>query len=221
MKKALIFDSSSIITLAMNNLLSVLPKLKEGFDGSFFITPQVKEEVIDRPLTIRRFELEALMVLDMIKKGVLEVMNPPSLAKETERVRILANSMFAANREKIKILHSGESSCFALASLLKDHDSLLVVDERTSRMLVENPENLRKLFESKLHTSVIMNKVNMGYFKNANVIRSSELCLVSYKKGLIELPAPSKQAVEALLYASKFKGCSISNEEISEAMKLF
>lgn len=47
--KALIFDSSSIITLALNDLLYILEPLKAKFKGEFYITEDVKREVIDRP----------------------------------------------------------------------------------------------------------------------------------------------------------------------------
>ena len=218
-KKALIFDSSSIITLAMNGLLPILPKLKESFHGKFFITPNVRQETVDNPLNIRRFELEALNILDLIEKGVLEVINPKGLDSETEKIKALVNSSFTAHGEKMKIMHSGECSCLALASLLKDYKSLLVIDERTARMLLENPENLRKLFESKLHTEVTMTLKNN--FKNMSIVRSSELALVAFKKGLIKLPSSKQGVTEALLYASKYNGCSISQDEIQEARKLF
>ena len=42
MNKALIFDSSSIISLAMNSLLPELRELKMIFDGDFIITDEVK-----------------------------------------------------------------------------------------------------------------------------------------------------------------------------------
>ena len=36
-KKALIFDSGAIITLALNNLLYILKPLKKEFGGEFYI----------------------------------------------------------------------------------------------------------------------------------------------------------------------------------------
>ena len=75
-KKALIFDSSAIITLALNNMLDVLHQLKNSFDGNFLITPAVKREIIDAPLNQKRFELEALQISNLLEKGIIEVSNP-------------------------------------------------------------------------------------------------------------------------------------------------
>jgi len=218
-KKALIFDSSSIITLAMNGLVSILPKLKESFQGSFFITPYVRKEVVDNPLGIHKFELEALNILSLIESGTLEIINPKGLESETQKIKAFANTMFIAKGEKMKIMHDAECSCMALASLLTDYKSLLVIDERTARMLIENPENLRRLFENKLHTPVMTAKT--PNFKNLNVIRSSELALIALRKGIISFPASKSDVIEALLYASKHNGCSISFDEIQEAKRLF
>jgi hypothetical protein len=219
--KALIFDSSSIITLALNNMLNVLPKLKEAFGGKFLITPQIKNEIVDYPLHEKRFELEALMISNLIEKGVLEISSPAELKKETETAMNIANSAFSASGENIKILHEGESSCFALAKLLSnDYKIFIAIDERTARVLSEKPENLQKLFEKKLHTEVKSDKTKFSYFSGFDILRSSELLFVAYKKGFIELPAEPEIAIDALFFAARFKGCSVSYNEIQEAKSL-
>ena len=65
-EKALIFDSSSIITLAMSNLLSIVSKLKNVFNGSFLVPYDVFHESVVRPLNIKRFEFEAMMIKKLI-----------------------------------------------------------------------------------------------------------------------------------------------------------
>ena len=55
--KYLIFDSGPLINFALNGILPVLEKIKKEFKGEFLITKEVKREVIDYPLTIKRFEL--------------------------------------------------------------------------------------------------------------------------------------------------------------------
>ena len=220
-KKAVIFDSSTIINLALNSMLGILHPLKESFGGNFLITSIVKKEIIDVPLSQKRFELEALQISNLIEKGVIEISSPPGLEKETENSLNIGNSIFEADGEEIKILHGGESSCFALAKLLKnDYDIILGIDERTARLLSEKPENLRKLFEKKLHTDVSADMSKVSYFSGFNIIRSSEILFVAYKKGLIELPANAETAIDALLFAARFKGCSISYEEIERAKVL-
>jgi len=221
MKKALIFDSSTIITLALNNMLNVLQQLKESFDGNFLITPSVKKEIIDNPLNQKRFELEALQISSLLQKGIIELSAPEDLEKETDNVMRIGNSAFEANNEQIKIIHEGESSCFALAKLLsKDYEIFLAIDERTARMLSEKPDNLRKLFEKKLHTEVSADGSKFNYFEDFKIIRSAEILFSAYKRGFIELPANPETVIDALLFASKFSGCSISYDEIERAKQL-
>lgn len=219
--KALIFDSSSIITLALNNLLSLLVTLKRRFRGRFFITHAVKEEVIDKPLNIKRFELEALMISNMLNNKILEL-PPLDMDKETDVILERINHLFKADDEWVRIAHKGEASCLALYNLLKDkgYKVALVIDERTIRMLCENPHNLQKLLEKKLHMPVTMKEENLSSFKDFDIIRSTELCFVAYKNNLIKLPVSADKAIEALFYASKYKGCAISVTEIEEAKKL-
>jgi len=219
--KAIIFDSSSIITLALNNLLGILQQLKDAFGGKFLITPIVKRELVDIPIKQKRFELEALFISNLLKKGIIEISNPEGLEKETSNAMKIANSIFTAQGEEIKILHEGESSCFALAKILsKDYKVFLAIDERTARILSEKPENLQKLFEKKLHTDIRADKTKFPYFSGFDIVRSSEILFIAYKKGLIELPTTPEIAVDALLFAARFKGCSISYEEIEEAKAL-
>jgi hypothetical protein len=69
-----------------------------------------------------------------------------------------------------------------------------------------------------MHINVNMSSQNQKYFKWYKIIRSTELIYVAYKKGLIKIK--DKNILDALLYALKFKGCAISNEEISQIKKL-
>lgn len=220
-RKALIFDSSSIISLAMNGLLDVLTGLSKESKIEFFITPNVRKEIVEDPLKTKKFELEALQIKDLIEKGVIALADDPNLEKETQNFLNAANSAFTSMGERIKLLHGGEASCFALAKIMKDYDSALVIDERTARILSENPENLRELLEKKMHREIDMDEQSASLFSGFKIIRSAELAVMAYKKGIIDLPAQPKQIVDALLYGVKLNGCSISSEEIEEAKKLF
>ena len=85
-------------------------------------------------------------------------------------------------------------------------------------MLGENPENLAKLLDKKLHARININKENCNFFRNFKFLRSAELVYVAYKKGLIDLK--NGDVLDALLYAVKFKGCAISGEEIKEIKRM-
>ena len=86
------------------------------------------------------------------------------------------------------------------------------------RLVCESPQSLEKLMSAKLHQKVQLVANNYNVFSNFRFIRSSELVYVAYKKGLIDLHG--KNVLEALLYATKYKGAAISYEEINSLKKL-
>ena len=225
MTKALIFDSSTLISLSMNGLLEYLEKLKEIFDGKFIITKEVKQEIIDKPLTIKRFELEALRVRNLFFEKVIEMpdclgIKDSEISSKTKEIMDIANNTFAERNRNIHLISDGEASCMALSKILnqKKIQNVICVDERTIRMLSEKPENLRKLMEKKLHTRINSKTGNYDFFNGFKFIRSTELIYVAYKKKLIDIK--NGILLDALLYALKFKGCAISDTEIEEIKKL-
>jgi predicted nucleic acid-binding protein len=219
--KAIIFDASTLISFAMNGLLDEVAGLRKIFKGKFIVTRDVEKEIVDKPIKIKRFELEALQIQRLIDTKVLE--KPSSLgidekeiSKGTFEIMDKANSIFASDKKEIKLIDKGEASCLALARILnqKKIESVLAIDERTMRMLIEKPENLEKLLRKKLHTRVTAQNEGYKDFGGFKVIRSTELIYVAYKKGLIDLKG--KLVLDALLYALKFKGASISGDEIRQ-----
>ena len=203
---------------------SLLKRLKESFDGKFIIPKEVEEEVVNRPLNILRFKLEALRVKSLINEKVLEFpeaigIKTSDVIKKTKEVLNISNSTFFSSKENIKIIHSGEAACVALSKILnqKKIENVLAVDERTTRIIIEKPENIEKLLSKKLHTNIDSNRKNFDYFKGIKVIRSTELMYIAYIKGLLEIK--DKKVLEAVLYALKLNGCSISDDEIKEVIK--
>ena len=224
-QKAIIFDASTLISLSMNGLFDELKDLKNIFGGKFLITKDVKREIIDKPLTIKRFELEALRLKDLLDRGILEMpsslnIDEKEIYKEVERIKNIANNTFKAKNSNLYLIDSREASCLVLSKILSDKKvkNIVAVDERTIRMLCEKPDNLKKLLEKKLHTSISAVESNFKYFSGFKFIRSSELLYISYKKGLVKLKGPI--ILDALLYAVKFKGCAISDEEIKEIERI-
>lgn len=228
--KAIIFDASPLISFSMAGLIAQLKNLKNIFNGKFLITKDVKYEIIDKPITIKKFKLEALRLKKFLNERILEMpfvfaINESEISKKTEQIKKIANSTFKSKYENIKLIDSGETSCLVLSRLLdkKGIDNVIAVDERTIRMLCEKPENLRKLLEKKLHTKILANSNNYKYFKGFKFIRSSELIYVAFKKNLIELNQGKNHKadiLDALLYAVKFKGCAISGDEIKEIKRI-
>jgi predicted nucleic acid-binding protein len=222
--KYLIFDAGPIISLTMNGMLPILEKLKEIFHGEFILTPQVKREIVDRPMKIKKYKLEAIRVKDMIDRGVFKISSDfvpnHKLDQETKRIIKITNGVLrtAQTGEKIKIIQEGEAACLAFSNLCKC-DSVIVVDERTTRLLTEAPQNLEKLMEKKLHTPLKAELSLLKDLKHFKFIRSPELLYIAYKKGLFSIKK-SKDLLDALLYGVKFKGAAISSQEIEDMKRL-
>ena len=222
--KAIIFDASTIITFSMNGFLQELKKLKKIFGGKFLITQDVKREVVDKPMKVNRFKLEALGIEKLMNEKVLEMpsslkINDGLISKKTDEIKKVANNLFEARGKYLHLIDSGEASCLALSKILdeKKIKNVVAVDERTMRMLGEKPENVKELLERKLHTKVVLKKENFGIFEGFKFIRSAELIYIAHKKKLFDL---NDGVLEALLYAVKSKGCAISGDEIKEIVRM-
>jgi predicted nucleic acid-binding protein len=216
--KFLIFDAGPIISLAMNGLLDLIENLKKDFNGEFILTPSVKKEVIDNPMKLKKFKLEALKVSSLLEKGIFKLskdyVSNDKLEAETQRIIFSTNSIIRSTKtnEKMKILHQGEASCLAFANLCNGN-SLIVIDERTTRVLFESPQSLLGLMEKKLHINLTANFSDMNKLGDFNFIRSSELVFVAYKKGLIDI-GKGKDVIDGLMYALKYRGTAISSRDI-------
>ena len=132
----------------------------------------------------------------------------------------MSNSLLVSHKKPVRMIQIGEASCLALGKLLNEKgiENVISVDERTTRILVEKPQNLKDLLEKKLHTRIEIKNNSFGYFKDFKIIRSSEILYVAWKKEMIEIN-DGELLLDALLYAVKFKGCAISFDEIEEIKK--
>lgn len=225
MTKALIFDSGTLINLSMNGLLYILEHLRRNFDGKFLITKAVKSEIVDRPMEIKRFELGAIRIQNLIDAGIIEFpqilgVSDEQLERETKELMERANHFIQFKGNYMNIVSEAEISCLALSSELEKNniDCMIAMDERTTRVLCENPESLAKMMSEKMHMNIKKASRSSHIFPNYKFIRSTELVFVAYKKGIINIHG--KNVLDALLYATKFKGSSISFEEIEELKKV-
>ena len=223
--KAIIFDASTIISIVMNGMLPEFRSLRQKFQGKFLITSEVKREVIDKPINIKRFEFESLKIQELLNDDVLEM--PSSLGIDNKEISEItmdflncANKTFYSSKKNINIIHLGEASCLSLSRILSRMKikNILAIDERTTRLLIEKPHNLKKILGKKLHTKINVKAKNLRMFKDFKVIRSPELIYVIWKKNLTRLKG--RRVLDAMLYAVKFKGAAISGEEIKEIEKM-
>ncbi len=223
--KTLIFDSGPLINLSMNGLLEILEDLHKNSDIKFIITQQVKYETLDRPVKVQRFELGALRIKQLLEDKILELpesinISQQDIDKKTKEIMNLANSIILFKNRPIEIISDAEASCLALSSLLtnKGIENIIAIDERTTRTMAENPIALEELISNKIHQKVKLLKKDFSLFKNFKFIRSTELVYVAYKKGISNLK--DSRALEAMIYATKFKGSAISWDEINILKRL-
>lgn len=223
--KALVFDAGTIISISINNLIWLLEPLKKKFGGEFYITLAVKYELVDRPIRGKKYKFEAIIIKDLIKRGVLKVYTG-DLSVKTNRLLGFANKVFSTKDGYLKLLQEGEMESLALVN--KIGAGALMVDERTTRMIIENPKNLLDLLSKKLHTPVRLNKANLDVFQKeagyVNILRSSELIVLAFEFGLLDKYITShedeRELLDGLLWGTKLRGCSISVDEINEIIKL-
>jgi hypothetical protein len=224
--KYLIFDAGPLINFSMNGLLEPLEKLKETFKGEFLITKEVKKEIIDHPLTVKRFELGAIRLEHLYKKGIFrlaDINKEEVIELRTLRDNFMqtANSMFQTKKRAVHLLDKGECAALALSTIMKrktKEDAPIVIDERTTRIICENPDNLKRLMEKKLHTTIKADTSKYKMFKGFKIIRSTELAYIIHKKNLFKLKHP--KAFEAIVYSLKFKGTSISEKEVQALARM-
>lgn len=220
-EKALFFDSGPIISLVMSRLDWILPQLKTQFGGKFYITPSVKRELVERPITIKRFQFEALQVLKLLGDGVLEVYQNVPTQKTTTLIN-LANNSFRMESKTLDIIQEGEMESLASAQEL---GAAVVIDERTLRLFVENNKEMKRLLEKRFHKNIIPDETKMNQFsgemKGVTIIRSIELVSIAYKIGLLdayipELKEGKELLVNSILWSTKYNGCAVSEDEIEE-----
>ena len=209
----------------MNGLFDEIKMLKKIFKGKFLITKEVYFEIVEHPVNVKRFELESLRLKELVTEGVLEFpeslnIKSEKISEKTNEIMEISNTSFSGKGENIYLIDKGEASCLALSQMLneKDIENVFAVDERTMRLLCEKPDNLVDLLIRKLETSIKMNKEKIKLIGKCKIIRSSELVYIMWKKKIIQLN--DERTLDALLWAVKFKGCSISDDEIKEIKKI-
>lgn len=225
--KSIIFDAGPIISLATNNLLFILPPLKKEFDGKFYLTSSVKKELVDRPFEIKKFKFEAIQIEKLIEDGVLEIIDNDFIRNESPKLLETANTTFKAFNNYMQLVHFAEMS--ALAAAISLNADSVVIDEKTTRLMMENPKLLLEILKKTLHTSISVNELNLREFrsrtKNIRAIRSIELVAVAYERGILDgyitkLPDAKRNLLESVLWGVKLSGCAVSRDEIGQIIRM-
>ncbi|MFC2175086.1 hypothetical protein ACFLQ2_04465 [archaeon] len=216
--KKIVCDSSSLISMSDNCLLWLLP----GFNAEFVVPEEVKREMVDRPMKSARFGFKAMRLSNAIGSGSIKVVADAEVSKHATELASLANSLLKYGKHNVNIIHGGEAESIAL--MQKQGIQTLLVDERTTRLLVEDREALKRHIERRTGFNLKLNHKIAKQLGNEldeiNVIRSSELLAWAYENGLMQKFGQDKSVLHASLYGLKYSGCAISNQEIEDYMRL-
>ncbi len=217
---SILCDSSSLITLVDSCYLDMFYYLNRKYKIDFIIPPYVREEIIEKPLSIkmRAYELSALRMKEAINDNVFIEVDAQT-KEETDDLLKIANNIFFVRGKPIHLIDKGETDMLVLASKL-NIDTLLI-DERTTRLLIEAPFKLKEHLEKELNVNVMMDKKNYDKFKELvkgmKIIRSVEILLLSYELGYFNnINIDKRNIVNASLYKLKYNGCAISFDEIEQ-----
>lgn len=215
--KRIVCDSSSLISMSSSCMLQLLGYFK---NVRFIVPRSVENEIRGAPMMTRRFKLSALKFQHLLNTGIIEVEEADQ--EEAKRFLERANTVFWLRGKPIKMIHLGEAEALALAT---DADALLI-DERTLRLFIETPSQLLEMLRKRIGKKIqqdsrALNKC-VDSMEDAVIIRSSEIVAAAYENGILEecFGEDGKDLLEACLWALKFSGCSITNNEIDEYLRI-
>ncbi len=228
--KALVFDAGPIISLTTNNLLWLLEPMRRHFGGRFYIPKSVKRELIDTPLQGNKFKYQAFQVLHEVATDVLQIAASDQILRKAKHLEDLANSIFKAQGNWIKIVDFAEME--SLSATLFLNAQAVVVDERTTRLLVEAPSLLKEHLERRLHQPITVETSRLKEFqrftKDIHLFRSVEFITIAYELGLFNtfmqplqdaVLDPQKILLESLVWSVKMSGCSVSKDELHDLLR--
>ena len=221
--KDIICDASSLIALTESCFLWLLYDLNRKHGFRFLIPDMVEYECIRRPLNIKEYSMDAIRLEDAVNDGVLEVIRDEDINSEMVKIMNFSNHLYYARGKPIHLVDRGEAAMIALAD--KYDIDLLLMDERTTRLLIEDPMSIKKHFENEFNVHIGVNETSLrelqSRLEGLKVIRSSEIITLGYRIGLFnKFQHIEKDALEAALYRVKFRGCSISFDEINEILQM-
>jgi len=185
--------------------------------GLEYIAASIKNLVGKVTLVDMRFEL---------KYCDLQKLND-FIRNESPKLLETANTTFKAFGNYMQLVHFAEIS--ALAAAITLNADAVVIDEKTTRLMMENPKLLLEILKKTLHTQISVNELNLKEFrsrtKNIRAIRSIELVAVAYEHGILDgyitkIPDARRNLLESVLWGVKLAGCAVSRDEIGQILKM-
>ncbi len=215
-------DSGALISLTAACLDHLLYYFHENYHVRFIIPPSVEYESVRRPLesNLRKYLFSAIRIKNAIDDGVV-VKVDANVGDQTDKFMNAANNMFFARGKPLRLIQQGETEMVALAKVLGIE--YILIDERTTRMLIEAPLKLKEHLEDEFNVNIMVNKDNLKFLTSEiaplRALRSSEMVMLAYEKGYFKnFQKLQREALEAALYKIKYSGCAISYDEINSYM---
>lgn len=226
MRKEIVCDSSALISLTDSCIGQTLPFVAKKFNISFIITDAIEYECVTHPLSLatKEYAFSALRIKNAIQNGsIVKVASSPSIIKKRDEILALSNNVFFAQGRPMTLLHAGEAEMLALAS--EFNMTHVLMDERTTRLMMEAPFKIKAHFEEEFQTNVMVNRESLEKFSNLvkgiSISRSTELLTLAYENGYFDdYKALKKDTYVAALYHLKYSGCAIRYDEVEELIKL-
>jgi len=219
MPKAVI-DSGTMISLSSTCLMNIFKTFVQHNKIELMVSSAVARESVWRPITNKRFALNAARIKHAFNDGVVNVVESTTEVKKLEdEILSIANACFSTKFGPIKIIQQGEAEALALAKI--NGAKALFIDERTTRSLIENPSRLKQIIEKRQHTGIEANMQKIGEFRgifsDLKVFRSVDIIALAYEQDLFDNELDhGVLELEAALYAAKYAGCAVSEREINE-----
>lgn len=219
----IVCDSGSLITLTSSCLDRLLYFFAEKHNVRFMIPKAVEHETVGRVLdeNIRKHIYSALRIRQAIDDGIIARVDA-DVSLQGSRLMNAANNLFYVKGKPLRLIQEGEAQMLALSrSVGVDY---LLMDERTTRMLIEAPIRLKTHLEQEFGVNAMVNKENLrrlsSELSGLRTLRSSELAMLAFEKGYFDdMESRKIDMLEAALYKMKYSGCSISFDEIKSYME--
>ena len=218
-----VIDTGTMITLSSTCLMNVFKTFVKTNHLELFISNTVAQESVWRPLTNKRFALNAARIKHAMNSGIITTIPvTPEILSLQQRILTLANNAFTTTHGPLSIIQGGEAEALALAKLYDAH--ALFIDERTTRALIENPARLKQVLERRQEQAVHVNEQNLttlrALFPKLLMFRSVDLIATAYQQKLFDGElAHGTLELEAALYAAKYAGCAVSENEILDYLR--
>ena len=216
---SMFFDSSTLISMAATCSLPLLRKLKQFYDGDFYITESVYQETIGRASKSLRFRYEGHRLKELLDDGIIKLYPDKDIFDQINELMNLINRTYFVGNRPLTIVQLGEIS--TVIASINENANTYAVDERTARLLVENPSALKPWLEHKLHTNITVDTDVMAQWSSMVSekfipLRSAEFAMAAWEKGML---GDDKDVLFGLLWALKFAGCALTEEELGFYIK--